>query len=114
MTERPPPRGEIHLHIEELILYGFPTSDRHAIGAAMERELARLLQEGTEAEYSVRSSNIGNINLPFGASSDVVGERVAVEVHRNLNVIRDQTVKKPDQLSATTRLTGFAGTGDLS
>ena len=38
----------IDLHIEELVLDGFPPGDRHRIGAALERELARLLSEAGE------------------------------------------------------------------
>jgi hypothetical protein len=36
----------VELHIEELILHGFSGADRYRIGAAFERELARLLAEG--------------------------------------------------------------------
>ena len=35
----------IEMHIEELVLHGFEPGDRHAIGDAVERELARLLSE---------------------------------------------------------------------
>ena len=52
MTGRMPARGNaaprpsIELQIEELILHGFAPGDRHRIGAAVERELGRLLSEG--------------------------------------------------------------------
>lgn len=38
-------RPDIDLHIEELVLEGFNPGDRHAIGEAVQRELARLLAE---------------------------------------------------------------------
>ena len=37
--------GNIELHIEELVLHGFEPGDRHRIGEAIERELARLFAE---------------------------------------------------------------------
>lgn len=38
--------GEIHVHIEELVLHGFSSADAPGIGAAVERELARLFAQG--------------------------------------------------------------------
>ena len=36
---------DIEIHIEELILEGFPAGDRHIIGEAIGRELTRLFGE---------------------------------------------------------------------
>jgi hypothetical protein len=35
-------RPTLNLHIQDLVLHGFASVDRHRIGEAMERELARL------------------------------------------------------------------------
>jgi hypothetical protein len=35
-------RPTLNLHIQDLVLHGFASIDRHRIGEAMERELARL------------------------------------------------------------------------
>jgi hypothetical protein len=35
----------VELHIDELVLHGFTTSDRYAIGDAVEGELARLFEK---------------------------------------------------------------------
>jgi hypothetical protein len=37
---------EIRVHIEELVLHGFSPADAPGIGAAVERELARLFVQG--------------------------------------------------------------------
>jgi hypothetical protein len=37
---------EIQVHIEELVLHGFSAADAPGIGAAVERELARLFAQG--------------------------------------------------------------------
>ena len=36
---------KVTLHIDELVLDGFPAADRHRIADAVERELGRLLAE---------------------------------------------------------------------
>ncbi len=35
----------IHLHIEEIVLHGFPAGERHGIADAIQRELAAALAE---------------------------------------------------------------------
>jgi hypothetical protein len=39
------PQPSVELHIEELVLHGFASGDRFAVGDAVERELARLFGE---------------------------------------------------------------------
>jgi hypothetical protein len=58
MNERSP----IHLHIEELVLHGFPSSDRHRIGEAMQRELTRLFTEGRMPPSLAKSAEIDQLN----------------------------------------------------
>lgn len=59
MNERQPP---IHLHVEELVLHGFPSSDRHRIGEAMQRELTRLFTEGRTPPALTKSAEIDRLN----------------------------------------------------
>jgi hypothetical protein len=58
MNEQSP----IHLHIEQLILVGFPSGDRHRIGEAVQLELARLLAEEQTPPALARSAEIGRLN----------------------------------------------------
>jgi hypothetical protein len=58
MNEQSP----IHLHIEELILHGFPSGDRHRIGEAMQRELTRLFTEGTTPPALAKSATVDRLN----------------------------------------------------
>jgi hypothetical protein len=58
MNEHPP----IHLHIEELVLHGFPSGDRHRIGEALERELARLFTEDRMPPALTKSAEINRLN----------------------------------------------------
>lgn len=59
MNEREPP---IHLHIEELVLHGFPSGDRHRIGEALQRELARLFTEEQTPPALAKSAEIDRLN----------------------------------------------------
>src|SRR3954464_11756015 len=38
-------KPSVELHIDELMLHGFASSERYAIGDAVERELARLFEK---------------------------------------------------------------------
>lgn len=37
---------DIEIHIDELVLHGFPPADRYQVAEALERELVRLLADG--------------------------------------------------------------------
>ena len=58
MSEQSP----IHLHIEELVLHGFPSGDRHRIGEALQRELARLFSEQRTPLALIKSAEIDRLN----------------------------------------------------
>jgi hypothetical protein len=74
---------KIDLHIEELVLEGFHPADRHRIGAAVERELARLLGErglpaglatpGEIARLDGGSFEMNRITTPEGLGRQVAG-----------------------------------------
>ena len=80
-------RPSIDLQIDELILNGFPVSDRRSIGTAVERELGRLLSErGLPAalwQGGDRSSLDGaSIEVRPNTRPEVVGVQVGQAVYR--------------------------------
>ena len=80
----------IELRIEELVLHGFSPGDRHRIGGAMERELARLLAEqGTPPSWErggeVPSLSGGAIEVRPGLGAEMIGARAAQAVYRGLS-----------------------------
>lgn len=79
----------IDLHIEELVLDGFAPGDRHRIGAAVERELSRLLTErGVPASWAgggeVPSLDGGTFEAKPGARPERVGAQIAGAVFRGM------------------------------
>lgn len=79
----------IDLHIEELVLDGFPPGDRHRIGAALEKELARLLAErglsaGWENGGEAGRLNGGKFEARPGARPERVGAQIAQSVFRGM------------------------------
>jgi hypothetical protein len=81
--------SSIGLHIDELVLHGFAASDRHAIGAAVERELARLIGEQGLPPAIGQSGERwrldgGAFNLAAGAPAQVIGTQVARAVYAGL------------------------------
>jgi hypothetical protein len=52
----------IELHIEELVLHGFPSGDRHRIGEALQRELTRLFTEERTPAGLAKSAVIDRVN----------------------------------------------------
>lgn len=80
----------VELHIEELVLHGFASGDRHRIGAAMERELTRLFAEkSTPAsltqEQEIAHLNGGTFEMEPGSAAEVVGARLAQAVYGSLS-----------------------------
>ena len=76
---RPSP---IHLHIEELVLHGFAPGDRHRIGDAMQRELARLLTEKQTPPALTKNTAIdrldgGTFQMMPGSRPETTGAQVA-------------------------------------
>jgi hypothetical protein len=52
----------VRVHIEELVLHGFPSGDRHRIGEAMQRELTRLFTEERTPPDLAKSAEIDRLN----------------------------------------------------
>ncbi len=84
MTER-----RIELEIEQLVLHGFPPTDRHRIGEAGRTELARKLAEQGAPKSLARGGRIsqldaGSFDVTSGFRADTVGVQVAQSVYQGL------------------------------
>ena len=76
-------KRKVELHIEELVLHGFPPGDRHRIGDAATRELARLFAEGGVPPSLEEGGEIASLSGgSFEARPDLGAERVGVQVAR--------------------------------
>ena len=74
--------GALELDIEELVLDGLAPGDRYGIGAAVERELGRLLAEQGVPGWLARGGQVerldgGAFEMTPGTKAEVVGARVA-------------------------------------
>lgn len=83
--------GPIELRIDELVLHGVPAAERARVGAACERELARLLARedaplppGLGRDLAVARLDAGAVTLPPGATGQAIGTEVARAVYRGL------------------------------
>ena len=71
------------LHIEKLVLHGFSPGDRHRIGGAVERELARLFAGQSTPASLVRATEIERLDGgTFQAAPDSKAEAIGVRVAR--------------------------------
>lgn len=86
----PAPAPSIALHIEELTLHGFPAgAARYDIGAAIERELARLLAEhglpgDMGQDLATVGINVGSFEIAPGSRPETIGRQIAEAVYRGL------------------------------
>lgn len=77
------PRPNVELHIEELALHGFPSGARHAIGDAVQRELARLIAErGLAPALAVTGDHAYLDGGAFHMVRDTAPDRIGVQVAR--------------------------------
>ncbi|HSD82553.1 MAG TPA: hypothetical protein VLG46_01765 [Anaerolineae bacterium] len=78
----------IELHIEELALHGFPAADRHPIGTAVERELARLLAErGKQSRLTggeIARLDGGAFAVTPNATPEMIGMQIAQAIYTGL------------------------------
>jgi hypothetical protein len=74
----------IELVIDELVLHGLDPRHRHAIGDAVQRELARqLASRAIEHSWTAMSADAidaGSLRLAAGLSPALVGQRIAQSV----------------------------------
>lgn len=82
-------KQNIEVHIEELVIHGFSPGDRHGIAGAVERELAKLIEErGTPADL-VNSGEIerldgGSFQVVQGSKPEGTGAQIARAVYRGM------------------------------
>lgn len=83
----------INVHIERLILDGLPLDQRQGgpVGAAVERELSRLLADSGSASLlgppsASASLQGGSIQVTERTTPGAVGEQIAGAVHAGLGV----------------------------
>ena len=86
----PTRRATVELHIDELILHGFPARNRHGIAAAFERELSRLIAQGDLAHLPANSIQLdrldaGSFRLDPAAQPSHFGRTVAQRVYGQLS-----------------------------
>ena len=79
-------RASIELRIEELVLHGFASSDRYAIGDALEGKLARLLEKqavpnSLRSERAIDEMRGGTFNAPNNASPSAIGRQIAHAIY---------------------------------
>lgn len=82
----------VELEIGELVLRGFAPVDRHRIGAAVERELARLLGERAPASQLGQPAERawldgGAFELPAGASAETIGTQIARAIYAGIGAL---------------------------
>ncbi len=79
-------KPNVQVNIEELVLHGFDPGDRHRIGAAVERELARLFAEENLPSTFTQGGHVarldgGAIQVAAGAPADRIGSQIAQAVY---------------------------------
>lgn len=88
-TKRQPARNSIKLHIEQLVLHGFASADRHRIADRVRSELARLLGEGNPMPFvkgpsALERVEAGTFKVAAGASPRATGTQIAHAIYRSL------------------------------
>jgi hypothetical protein len=86
----------LNLHIQDLVLHGLGSIDRHRIGKAMEHELARLFSaQGAPrllaSPTAVDLLDAGVIQINSGAAPEPIGIQLARAIHETLTRSLSQT-----------------------
>ncbi len=79
----------IELHIEELVLDGFPSQDKNRIASVVQQELQHLLSKGELPQRMMRSDDItrldgGAIQVEPGAPAKSTGSKIARNLYGGL------------------------------
>lgn len=82
--------ANIKLHIEELVLNGFPPGDRDRIANNVEYELSRLLfEQGVPSSLSkgreIANLDVGVFEVAQGSKPEAIGAKVAQAVYGGLS-----------------------------
>lgn len=89
----------LELHIEELVLHGFPPGERLHIGDAVERELLRLITEQGLPRINANPLNLdrmdaGSFQIARSTTAQGIGIQLAQHLHQHLSV--EQRSAMPD------------------
>jgi hypothetical protein len=71
--------GRVEVSIDEVVLIGFPPTDRHVLADALQARLADLLS-GSDREWAagdIPAADGGSFPVPQGASPESIGAAVA-------------------------------------
>ncbi len=78
----------VRLHIDELVLYGFPSADRHRIADSVQREFTRLLRgqplPSLQSNLDLEQLAGAPIVVQAGSRPELVGTQIAAALHRSL------------------------------
>ena len=79
----------MELHIEELVLDGFPSQNKEHIASVVQQELHRLLSQGQLPQGLMRNNNIeqldgGTIHIEPHATPDSTGAGIARNLYGGL------------------------------
>ena len=85
----PTPGRRVDLHIEQLVLHGFPASDRQRIGNALQRELQRLVAEqglprAIGSDSTIARLDAGAFDVVPHATAETIGAQVARVLYQGL------------------------------
>jgi hypothetical protein len=84
-------RPSIEVHIEEIVLQGFPPAQRHSIADGIERELARLLSRNDAPPHwsagcaEMDELDAGSFTVEYGRKPLAVGSDIARAIYRGLS-----------------------------
>jgi hypothetical protein len=90
----------VEIHIEQLVLHGFASADRHRIAAAVERELARLIQKNGlsapgHARIHLDRVPAGAFQVKPGAKPEATGSQIAQALFKSLPLQSSPFAKAP-------------------
>jgi len=83
-------KPDIEIHIEELVLRGFPHGDRYRIGGAIEQELTRLFSDRQDLPRMIEHAGHietvdgGQCRIDPGAKPGNIGQQIARAVHKGI------------------------------
>jgi hypothetical protein len=80
----------IDVHIQELVLHGFPPSQRHAIAEAVERGLAQMLvlhdvPRSFHHQTYHEELHGGSFHVKAGSRPQTIGTSIARSIYKGLN-----------------------------
>jgi hypothetical protein len=83
-------KPDIEIHIEELVLRGFPHGDRHRIAGAIEQELTRLFSDRQDLPRMIEHAGHieavdgGQCRIDPGAKPGSIGQQIARAVYKGI------------------------------